>query len=67
MSKKLIALVVCAVMLLSLATACGSNNNANTNQPNSSNSEPNNSESNNSQNETPTDPMPFRVSTSVDR
>ena len=50
MSKKLIALVVCAVMLLSLATACGSNN-ANTNQPNSSNSEPNNS-----QNETPTDP-----------
>ena len=51
MSKKLIALVVCAVMLLSLATACGSNNNANTNQPNSSNSEPNNS-----QNETPTDP-----------
>ena len=55
MSKKLIALVVCAVMLLSLATACGSNN-ANTNQPNSSNSEPNNSESNNSQNETPTDP-----------
>ena len=55
MSKKLIALVVCAFMLLSLATACGSNN-ANTNQPNSSNSEPNNSESNNSQNETPTDP-----------
>ena len=50
MSKKLIALVVCAVMLLSLVTACGSNN-ANTNQPNSSNSEPNNS-----QNETPTDP-----------
>ena len=44
MSKKLIALVVCAVMLLSLATACGSNNNANTNQPNSSNSEPNNSQ-----------------------